>query len=87
MEELLKSIGISATGESTKDGAYVVDIKDFDEYGVYFSKLDKSDLEEVSDTSQITTHTTNVTFANDEYQITLLADLVADSYKLVITEF
>lgn len=87
MEELLKSIGINEPGEYTKEGAYVVDIKDFDEYGVYFSKLDKSELEEVRDTSQITTHTTNVTFANDEYQITLLADLVSDSYKLVVTEF
>lgn len=87
MEELLKSIGITATGEYTKNGSYVVDIKDYDEYGKYFSLLEKSDLEEVQDTSQITIHTTNVTFATDEYQIVLQADLDEDMYKLVVTEF
>ena len=87
MEELLKSIGITEKGEYTKNGAYVVDIKDYDEYGKYFSLLEKSDLEEVQDTSQITIHTTNVTFATDEYQIVLQADLDEDMYKLVVTEF
>lgn len=87
MEELLKKIGITATGEYTKSGAYVVDIRDYDEYSKYFSLLDKSDLEEVQDTAQITIHTTNVTFASDNYQIVLQADLDEDLYKLVVTEF
>ena len=87
MEELLKSIGITAKGEYTKNGSYVVDIKDYDEYGKYYSLLDKSDLEEVQDTAQITLHTTNVTYANDDYQIVLQADLDEDLYKIVVTEY
>jgi hypothetical protein len=87
MEELLKSVGIEKSGEYTKRGSYVVDIADYDEYGKYFSLLEKSDLEEVQDTSQITIHTTNVTFATDKYQIVLQADLDEDIYKLIVTEF
>lgn len=87
MEELLKSVGITAKGEYTKNGAYVVDIIDYNTYGKYFSLLEKSDLDEVQDTSQITIHTTNVTYANDEYQIVLQADLDEDLYKLVVTEY
>ena len=87
MEELLKSIGIEAAGEYTKNGSYVVDIRDYDEYGKYYSLLEKSDLEEVQDTSQITLHTTNVTYTNDQYQIVLQADLDEDLYKIVVTEY
>ena len=87
MEELLKNIGITAKGEYTKNGAYIVDIKDYDDYGKYYSLLEKSDLEEVQDTSQITLHTTNVTYANDEYQVVLQADLDEDLYKIVVTEY
>lgn len=87
MEELLKKIGITEKGEYTKTGAYVVDIKDYNTYGKYFSLLEKSDLEEVQDTSQITIHTTNVTYAADDYQIVLQADLDEDMYKLIVTQF
>ena len=87
MEELLTSIGITAKGEYTKEGVYVVDIKDYNEYGKYFSLLEKSDLEEVQDTCQMTIHTTNVTYASEKYQIVLQADLDEDLYKLVVTEF
>ena len=87
MEELLKSIGITDRGEYTKNGAYVVDIVDYNTYGKYFSLLEKSDLDEVQDTSQITIHTTNVTYANENYQIVLQADLDEDLYKLVVTEY
>lgn len=87
MEELLKSIGITERGEYTKDGIYVVDIKDYDEYSKYFSLLEKSELEEVQDTSLITIHTTSVTYASDEYQIVLQADLDEDMYKLIVTQF
>ena len=87
MEELLKNIGIIAKGEYTKDGAYIVDIKDYNEYGKYFSLLEKSELEEVQDTCQMTIHTTNVTYASEKYQVVLQADLDEDLYKLVVTEF
>ena len=87
MEELLKSIGIEESGEYTKNGSYVVDIRDYDDYSKFFSLLEKSDLEEVQDTAQITIHTTNVTFVSDKYQIVLQADLDEDMYKLVVTEY
>ena len=87
MEELLKSIGITARGEYTKDGAYVVDIKDYNEYGKYFSLLEKSELEEVQDTCQVTIHTTNVTYTTEDYQVVLQADLDEDMYKLVVTQY
>lgn len=87
MEELLKNIGITEKGEYTKDGAYIVDIKDYNEYGKYFSLLEKSELEEVQDTCQMTIHSTNVTYASEKYQIVLQADLDEDLYKLVVTEF
>lgn len=87
MEELLKSIGIEETGEYTKNGSYVVDIRDYDDYSKFFSLLEKSELEEVQDTAQITIHTTNVTFVSDKYQIVLQADLDEDMYKLVVTEY
>lgn len=87
MEQKLKEIGITAKGEYTKNGAYIVDIKDYDEYSKYFSLLEKSDFEEVQDTAQITIHTTNVTFVQDNYQIVLQADLDEDMYKLVVTEY
>ena len=87
MEELLKDIGITAKGEYTKYGAYVVDLKDYDEYSKYFSLLEKSELEEVQDTAQITIHTTNVTYVSDKYQIVLQADLDEDIYKMVVTEY
>ena len=87
MEELLKNIGINTKGEYTKNGAYIVDIRDYDEYGKYYSLLEKSDLEEVQDTSQITLHTTNITYANDKYQVVLQADLDEDLYKIVVTEY
>ena len=88
MEELLNQIGITAKGEISKHGAYVVDIKDYDEYGKYFSLLDKSDLvQEVPDTAQLTIYITNITYVSDNYQITLLADLEEESYKLVVTNY
>lgn len=88
MEELLKRIGITAKGEYTKDDIYVLDIRDFDEYGRYFSLLEKSDeVEEIQDTCQLTLHTTNITYSNNDYQIVLQADLDEDIYKLVVTKF
>lgn len=88
MEELLKQIGITEEGVYTPDGSYVVDIPDFDDYGKYFSLLEKSEIvQEAQDTAQITIHTTNVTYVSDEYQIVLQADLDEDIYKLVVTQY
>lgn len=85
MEQLLKEIGINETGTYTSDGSYVVDIKDYNLYGRYFSLLENSDLvEESQDTTQITIHTTNITYVSDKYQITLQADFEEDLYKIIM---
>lgn len=87
MEELLKEIGITETGEYSKTGSYVVDIPSYDDYSKYYSLLEKSKYNEIQDTAQITFHTTNVTYDAGNYQIVLQADLDEDIYKLVVTEF
>lgn len=42
MEEFLKKLGIEAKGTISKEGNYIVDLKDYQEYGKYFSILDKA---------------------------------------------
>lgn len=87
MEEFLKSIGIEDQGIYTNNGSYVIDIRTYDDYGRYFSLLNKSDkVDEIQDTSMITYHTTTVTFESDDYQLVLQADLDEDLYKLVVTK-
>lgn len=87
METFLKELGITAKGEYSTNGSYVIDLKDYNEYGKYFSILEKSDLEEAQDTCQLTIHTTNITYVSDEYQINLQADLDEDIYKLIVTQY
>lgn len=88
MKEFLDRIGIKEKGEYTSDDVYVIDLKDYDIYGKYFSLLDRCDeVEEVLDTSMITFHTTTVTYTSDEFQIVLQADLDEDLYKIVVTKF
>ena len=42
MEEFLRKLGIDKTGEKGLNGAYVITINNSDDYGKYYSKLDKS---------------------------------------------
>lgn len=85
MEQLLKEIGINEKGTYSPDGSYVVDIKDYNAYGKYFSLLENSSIvEEAPDTTQITIHTTNITYVSDTHQIILQADFDEDLYKLIV---
>ena len=87
MEEFLKELGIDGELNAGKNGVYVLDIMDSDEYGKIYSKLDKSKLlDEVTDNSQITYSTANIQYESDDYIITLLADFDNDSYKMTIKE-
>ena len=45
MNELLKQIGIDAEPVKGENGSYNIDIEDSNEYGKYFSKLDKDKYE------------------------------------------
>ena len=91
MEEFLKSIGITAPGEYTKHGSYKIDLKDYDEYGKYYSILDNACkdglIDELADISHITLQETNVSFSSDDYQLVLQGDLDNDLYSLVIIKY
>ena len=86
MEELLKTLGITDT--PVKNGkVYNIDIANSDEYGKIYSKLDRmDDLEEVTDSSQMTYESASIQFENDELLVTLLADFEEDLYKMTIKE-
>ena len=87
MNELLKQIGIDAEPVKGKDGGYNIDIEDSNEYGRYFSKLDKSDLvEEEQDASSVNFENSSIQFTNDNYTLTLIADFENDTYSLNIRE-
>lgn len=86
MEEFLKSLGITGQLQKSKS-SYVLDIVDSDEYGKIYSLLDKSDeLEEDSESSQVTLDYSSIQFFNDDYMIQLIADFDADEYRLTIKE-
>ena len=87
MNELLKQIGIDAEPVKAEDGNYNIDIEASNEYGKYFSKLDKSDLvEEDQDASSVNFENSRIQFVNDEYTLTLIADFENDTYSLSIRE-
>lgn len=87
MEEFLRKLGITGKLNQAKNGVYVLDIMDSDEYGRIYSKLDKSNLlDEVVDNSQITYDAANVQYESDDYLISLLADFKNDNYKMTIKE-
>ena len=87
MNELLKQIGIDAEPVKGENGSYNINIEDSNEYGRYFSKLDKSDLvEEEQDASSVNFENSSIQFTNDKYTLTLLADFENDTYSLNIRE-
>ena len=87
MKELLSKIGIEQEGEITKDGNYVVDFENSQQFNKAFSRLDKSDLvEENEDTSVANLNVSNVMYESDEYALNLIADFDQDVYKLVVSK-
>lgn len=87
MEELLQQIGIKEIPNESNDGTYVIDIKDSNEYGVYYSKLDRSPLlDEDEESSNVTIDGSTIVYISDDYTLTLIADFASDQYKLTIRE-
>lgn len=87
MEELLRQLGIDAEPVKGENGSYNIDIEDSNEYGRYFSKLDKSDIvEEEQDASSVNFENSSIQFTNEKYTLTLLADFENDTYSLNIRE-
>lgn len=87
MRELLKRIGITSPGYHTKDGNYVIDFEDSNEFNKAFSRLDKSsEIKENEDASVINLNVSNVLYSNDEFTLNLVADFDQNTYKLVVSE-
>ena len=87
MEQLLKEIGIDAEPHQGSDGTYVIDIEDSNEYGIYYSKLDRSDLvDEDEESSNVTIDGSTIVYISDDYTLTLIADFSSDQYRLTIRE-
>lgn len=86
IEDIIQDLNIK-DGEYSKDGSYVVNLEDSDEFGRVFSRLDRNeDYEELTENSLISLFDTSLIWLKDNFQINLIADLTQDSYKLVITE-
>ena len=87
MEQLLRELGISEIPELSSDGTYVIDIRDSNDYGIYYSKLDRSDLlDEDEESSNVTIDGSTIVYISDDYTLTLIADFASDQYKLTIRE-
>lgn len=88
MKEFLVKLGITQDPVE-KDGNFVIDLYDSDEYARVYSKLDKSDLiEEDPEASQVTLENSSIQYISedDKYTLTLNADFDGDVYTLVVRE-
>lgn len=88
MESVLRKLNIYLEGSYSKDGSYVIDIYDSDDFGRIYSLLDNNNnVEELDDSSLLNQHSANISYLYDDYQLTLIADFDEDLYKLVVTEY
>ncbi len=86
MDKFLNSIGIYLSG-TQKNGKYVIDLADSNEYDKILNKLERADsLEEDEDSSVVGYDSASSVFENDDYYITILADFKNDTYKLTVKE-
>jgi len=88
VESVLRELDIYLEGSYSKDGSYVIDIYDSDDFGRIYSLLDNNkNVEELDDSSLLNQHSANISYLYDDYQLTLVADFDEDLYKLVVTEY
>lgn len=87
MEEFLSSIGIHDEGQRSSNGNYIIDFDSIKDYSKAFYHLDSTDeLEELEESSVVSSQLTNIIYTNDKYIITLTADFDHDKYTLVMQE-
>lgn len=83
----LKNLGINQPGIYDEDNCYVVDLNSSDEFFKIYSLLDKSDELYPDDNLTLMDETESyIVFDNDDFQITLIADLEGDIYTLNVKE-
>ena len=88
IKDVLNDLNIRFDGEFSRDGSYVVDLFDSDQFGKVYSILDKNkDVESMEDSSSLTVHSANISYLYGDYQLNLIADFDENLYKLVITEY
>lgn len=88
MNEILKKLQIKKSGNYSEDNNYIIDLDDSEEFGYYYSLLDKNDnLIYLEDISSLTIHNSNIIYRyDDSIEISLIADFDNDLYKIVIRE-
>lgn len=113
MEEFLNSLGIHIDGTYTRNGSYIIDLDNSEEFGKVYTILDKqarkfdaSDkdkkeddddinesvedddtyIEELTDNQLVTVDEASISYAGDDYLITLTGDFNSDIYRLTCTE-
>ena len=87
MEEFLKELGIDKEPTKAEDGTLVIEIANSNEYAKYYSLLENSDLvDEDESSSQLTLEASSIQYVGDNYVITLMSNLEADTYQLTIKE-
>lgn len=69
-----------------KNGKYVIELNDSEEYAYYYSLLDYSDLDLI-DSSSVSTEFVNVlTYKGEDYIISLNSDFNENYYCLIIED-
>lgn len=87
MEEFLSSLGINRDGTYSKNGTYVIDLENDEDFGKIYTILDRSDeVNELSDNQLITVDEASVSYTSDDYLITLTGDFNSGIYRLTCTE-
>lgn len=86
IKDFLNSIGIYKEG-NFKDKQYIIDISNSNEFGKYYSILNKSDLvNEDIEVSTVNVENSNIKFNSDDFDLTLIADFNNSIYKLIVEE-
>ena len=87
MDELLKELNIPKNGTWNSEGSYVISIKDSNEFGKIFSKLENTDIvDEIEDGSIVSDDVVSVQYTNDDFLLNLMMDLEQELYQLIITK-
>ena len=85
--KILKDLNIDKNGTFSDDNCYVIDLDDSKEFFKIYSILDKSELLEADDDlTLMDADESYIVYDGDDYQISLIADLEADTYRIVLKE-
>lgn len=87
MDEIARELGIEKKGEFSRDGSYVISLRDSDEFGKFYSILSNNeDVEDMNDSALVQDMGASLLYRYNGVQINLIADLDGDTYRIVMTE-